>query len=523
VTRTRKHRSLKNGLWLFQDGKDISGASMDETQQRICQLLGMTAQTFQNTVIFGQTAAYRFSALPDSAQKAIFDEALGTEAFAKACQVARSELSELKAKLAAEETEEAKLVDRLAHLEISINGWTRENAEFNEKQETRIAELVKRQWEKRKEIDAAAEGEIEVDARKKAVETLKRVRESAEGQASATQKDWNTTQATLATVNRHVQELEDELEASQKAKEPTCDACGQVVTPEHRNAHARAVSERLEHARTEHQAQQDAERRSWEAHCKAQETAKKAAEALRAGEQALLRAERASGELHLFERDLARLEAEERRIRTEENVYATLITRERREEGIAQDVLKCVHARLSTLRERRGRLEFWVEGFGAKGLRALLIDNALPLLNTHAERYAKTLSDNTLDVSFHTQSNLKSGKVAEKFEVRVENQHGAGSYAGHSAGEKAKIDLIVGLALQALVAARSKAKINVAFFDEPFEHMDEVAIERVLELLTTALGDRESVFVITHVDALKSHFPNLIKVVKERGQSRVEA
>ena len=45
----------------------------------------------------------------------------------------------------------------------------------------------------------------------------------------------------------------------------------------------------------------------------------------------------------------------------------------------------------------------------------------------------------------------------------------------------------------------------------------------VVSLLNVAFREYESVFVITHNDALKAHFPSTLTVVKEHGISRVSS
>ena len=116
-------------------------------------------------------------------------------------------------------------------------------------------------------------------------------------------------------------------------------------------------------------------------------------------------------------------------------------------------------------------------------------------------------------------SELKSGKTVDRFEVRVDNKHGAASYLGNSAGEKAKVDLCVGLALQKLVMSRSSASFNLCFFDEVFDHLDEAAHERVVDVLAEI--DKESVFVVSHNEDLRAWFPATWVISKKNGFSTV--
>ena len=95
------------------------------------------------------------------------------------------------------------------------------------------------------------------------------------------------------------------------------------------------------------------------------------------------------------------------------------------------------------------------------------------------------------------------------------NESGANLYAANSAGEKRRIDLCVSLALADLLAARSSHQINFMFLDEVFESLDESGVDAVMQLLEYLQESRESIFVITHLEGLKSYFTKNIQVVRK--------
>jgi DNA repair exonuclease SbcCD ATPase subunit len=175
-----------------------------------------------------------------------------------------------------------------------------------------------------------------------------------------------------------------------------------------------------------------------------------------------------------------------------------------------------------TNEEKRVRLsDFWVKAFGAKGLRSLLIDSSLPLLNEEAARISRTITGGAISIEFSATSELKSGKTVDRFEVKVDNKHGAGTYQGNSAGERAKIDLCVGLSLQHLVASRSSASFNLMFLDEAFDCLDSAAHERVVEMLSEI--DKDSIYVVSHNEDLQAWFPHTLTITKKNGFSTVES
>ncbi len=162
------------------------------------------------------------------------------------------------------------------------------------------------------------------------------------------------------------------------------------------------------------------------------------------------------------------------------------------------------------------------KAFGNKGLKSLLLDSSIPTLNKHAERYSRLLTGGNLEVEFDTQSQLKSGSVTDRFEVKVRSLFGGESYEELSGGEKVKVDICVALALQSLVASRARASINIAVFDESTIYLDDTAGEHFMNLLADEAKRKSSIFCITHDQSLKSYFPSSILIRKRNGISTLE-
>jgi len=176
-------------------------------------------------------------------------------------------------------------------------------------------------------------------------------------------------------------------------------------------------------------------------------------------------------------------------------------------------------ARIDTLGLVKSDLQFWYEAFGPTGLRSLLLDNVLPALNGHANRYAAALSNGKMSVSFDTETTLKSGKIKDKFDVLVKVENGASCYEQASGGQQRRADIAVLLALRALVAERGRSSFDLLVLDEPFENLDAAGVEAVVDLLcndVAADGAIGSVFLITHSPDMKALFPNRMSVRRDK-------
>jgi len=144
-------------------------------------------------------------------------------------------------------------------------------------------------------------------------------------------------------------------------------------------------------------------------------------------------------------------------------------------------------------------------------------------MNKQADIFIRDLTDGELQITFNTQTQLKSGQMKEQFSVEVTNKNGARTYDGSSGGEKARADLAITLTLSDLVASRSKKSYPQRWFDEPFESLDEAGIEAVMELLAKMVASCGTIFVITHQDTMKSLFNKVITVAKQNGVTKLVA
>lgn len=522
VTRARRHSKLKNSLSVEEtdeggESHDVSKGSNQDTQEVVDKLLGCTASTFLSSVVFGQDRSYRFGSLTDAEQKKILDEVLGVERFAEACAVARARERDLLAEIADFSKRHDRTAEEAKRAEADAVDLAAKDSDFAElklkklsAERARLQEVVDELGKTRKfpNRDALRKASDEALASLAAAE--KRVDELLEAHADA--------RAHETSSRRLCDGAHAEAVKAKRASGP-CPTCLQDVAGKAR-ARLLAQAEDL-FARCTKQL------RAAEKRVAAAEKALAGGKAgVKEARQAVVDAQAATSSAASLESGLAALrrrradhEARIVELEAEDNPYSALAEKARtRHARLLGDAAELDRAREE--REVRARMaSFWVKAFGARGLRSLLLDASLPLLNEEAARVSAMVTGGTIAVEFSATSEQKSGKVVDRFEVRVDNRHGAGDYRGNSAGERAKVDLCVGLALQRLVASRSRTSFNVAFFDEAFDHLDAAAHERVVEVLSEI--DKESVFVVSHNEDLRAFFPNVLTIRKEGGMSSV--
>ena len=209
--------------------------------------------------------------------------------------------------------------------------------------------------------------------------------------------------------------------------------------------------------------------------------------------------------------------ATERRARLEEGAaiqqISALSTLEARRKLLAAD-LDRVGEELSVYNQLR-------EAFGKKGLQAMIIESAIPEVETEANRLLARMSDNRMSLRLETQREKVTGGVAETLDIIISDELGARAYEMFSGGESFRANLALRIAISKLLARRAGAQLQTLVIDEGFGSQDSQGRSLVVEAINSIQHDFERIIVITHIEELKDLFPARIDVVKTATGSRV--
>jgi len=224
-------------------------------------------------------------------------------------------------------------------------------------------------------------------------------------------------------------------------------------------------------------------------------------------------------------RDLRQVEDEVFRLR-EEQVQAN------RAVGAAQQKL----AVLDNLRHRREqlqeeqtavarqiqRLKLLEKACGRSGVPALLIEQALPEIEDHANDLLDRLTGGEMRVVFSTQRQLKSRDgVAETLDIKIQDGAGERPYENYSGGEQFRINFAIRLALSQILARRSGARLQTLVIDEGFGSQDPLGRQRLVEAIHTIEDEFAVILVITHIEELRDQFSHQILVEKRPSGSTI--
>ncbi|GAB4528858.1 MAG: hypothetical protein Fur0018_15130 [Anaerolineales bacterium] len=219
------------------------------------------------------------------------------------------------------------------------------------------------------------------------------------------------------------------------------------------------------------------------------------------------------------EQDLLTIQEKENRLRTEVILaeQSVRVLDERRQQR--KELLQ----RHDDLQRTISRYKQLDTAFGPKGIPALLIEAALPEIETYANEILDRLSNGSMRVHFATQSAYQSAKrqheKKETLDIQIQDHTGEREYGMYSGGEAFRVDFAIRLALSRLLAHRAGARLQTLVIDEGFGSQDEQGRQRLVEAINSIKDDFTRILVITHVESLKDAFPVRIEVEKDAESS----
>lgn len=536
VIRYRKHSKHKNALYLKiqlanNKWKDITLKSAADTQAKIQDMIGHNINSFVNSTMFGAGAIKFFTASTDKEKKEILEQILGLDRYSKAHKVAKDKYDEINAKnteLIAKVTNNEQQIEEV---EENINSLTESNEGFEEEQSDKLKTL-------KKELKEHKANKPSTKDVKKFKARIKKYRDEYKeaDKSSKHEKQVKKNQSAIheETVNRDVyvrskEEKEDEVEDHKGLKGKECPTCKRVLAKSELKAFIKTTDKELrsldKNIERHNSIIEELEEKNASLVSKVNKHNKKTKADLKeiTNKITKLKVKINATENEIETYNDKKEDVQERIVELEgsTNPYEAIIEKDTKKLKTLKKKLSERKFKLERLSLRAQHYGFWVKGFGRQGLPSFILDSIMPTLNDVANKRLNVLTDGQINVDISTQTTLKNGNVKDKFDVSIINNEGSSKYKGNSSGEKRVIDIAIIIAMHHLVRSRNTNPINIAFFDEVFDALDDIWSEQVVKVLESEKYT-DSIFVITHKSELAKSFSKRFHVVKENGVSQLK-
>lgn len=188
-----------------------------------------------------------------------------------------------------------------------------------------------------------------------------------------------------------------------------------------------------------------------------------------------------------------------------------------------ENTLKAKKSEAERLLKDRSIYEDLSFAFSKKGVQAMLIETAIPEIETEANEILSRMTDNELHLTFEAQRDKKAGEgVIETLDIKIADRLGTRPYELYSGGEAFRINFAIRVALSKLLARRAGVRLQLLIMDEGFGTQDDLGREHLVHAINAIQKDFSKILVITHLQELKDAFPEKISIEKANSGSIIE-
>lgn len=538
IVRYRKHKPHKNALHVFMDDgfgeKDFTKGTDKLTQEVVDKIIGASLDVFTGSIYAGQEKMPDLPSMTDKMLKLLIEEAAGINALEEAYKKARENAQVAKTDVMMVESEIANLELGLSGLQRHLESTVQMEKDWEDNRQSQIKALTERVRDQlvpaakqlakeapQSEIDRLVSEIQKIDAKIASVgQEQAQLQQLSQAMIRAQTNSHNLAQKEV-NARTIVQTMTKRLSDVDHKVGCPCDSCGRPLTPAELAATRAAAQAQLDQAQKDFAAAivaaEDAEN--------AARAAERVHDSFKLGmtdltkevaQRAALEAQRAI----LVQRDQQRLQI----VAQAKNDMATIERLKNEVSGFQTTIIgttKSMDTQRAEIANKKGELAVKsarlalenevVRVFAPAGVRARVLDEVTPYLNSQTSKYLSILSDGNITAEWSTLTMNKAGDLKERFAIDVSSPISSQTFKGLSGGEKRKVRVATALALQDLVATRATKPIDLFIGDEIDHALDASGLERLMVILDEKARERGTVMVISH-NSLKDEIKQVMTV-----------
>lgn len=542
VVRRFRNVEKKSGAELRVGTKDLTALDTKETQSLIDRVLGMDRDVYHAVIYYAQEDRFNFADATDAERMSVMTRILQLDAIDEWLERAKLRVKEYDTDILSRKTKLATLEGQVSgmdptHFDHQASAWEEERAQSLREATRQLNEHLSNieTWKKTVVFEERCRTNLMV-LETAANTTLDMT--DFDRQIAMHRHDEQKAIQVLAATETEGKSLRARYEKIKAFPVGECSECGQPVTKDHLEREAAKLEPELERLRVLYMnhnaevvrlralvqaAEQERERQRmihYEADKANQAKLQEARDQMRTVDEAkryIMQAESHCAHLRGL------MATTQQKANPWREKQAEIVSKRQQ---VEQQILESQQS-VAQLEDERRYVEFWVDGFGPKGLKSYILDSRLQEMTDAANEWVKLLTGGTIWVRFETQTQGRStGKLSNKINLRLWRYNRDGTvternYRSWSGGEKKRVSWAVDFGLSRLVAARATKRYDTLILDEVFTHVDRAGGEAVVEMLNKLRDEKSSIFVVEQNSDFQNHFEETLVVRKEHGCSRV--
>lgn len=163
-----------------------------------------------------------------------------------------------------------------------------------------------------------------------------------------------------------------------------------------------------------------------------------------------------------------------------------------------------------------------VKLLGKSGIQTILLNSVIQDLETTTNSILKTICNESFEVLIDVQRIHSDGvSIVDTLDLRVKKSEIVQHFKSLSGGEKFRVSLAIRVALSEISSRHGGSHLEFLLLDEVNSPLDKFGTETLFVNVIRSLEKNFKILVITHDDALKEHFMDIIQVSKVLGESSV--
>lgn len=534
ISRYRKDSKHHNKVLVSRDKKDITLSTNKETDQLIIDTLGFGFDTLLNSLVFSPERLNSFINATDKNRKQILEELTNTNVYKQAQQLVKIDAKDNAEKLYEEEKDHERLITLKEGQEASKRAYMQNKDYWDKQMKTNQDKLA--QYKNLTPVN----NQDKLNKLETIKTQLRNNQSPVDNQEiKKLDREINGYQTTLSQGQAQTKVIKDRLAQNlatykriQTGQQTTCELCGSVLEDKHKQLELTNLGKKIK-----------LDMENYKNFMHDIDTTKQAIEAT-TKERNRIQADqdRIYEQNKIIQVKLDEVNETYHKLQVEQQNYDDQL----RQKAYIEQTIKSLKAnpieepknlvnanydqdltssekRIQVYQQQAKDLKKLDKIYSDKGVKATALSLVIPYLNQKLSKYLEELTQGRMNAYLSSTSKTKTGKVQEQISLNVESEVMGDEYQELSSGEKQRVGIALNLAFMNYLADQIGG-VNLCFFDEIFDHLDQSAIDSVVDILKGLKGEISNVIVISHNNDLlyNDNFDTHIRVNKVDNTSTME-